>query len=226
MENITSVECKEINLVLDCCGRVFGDFICYDANQATIIFLVPIYEQINQIYRNTKLTEDFLKRLEYKLNLTLRVKPAKLTFVHQNDEWSLQTPLCEIYEPVTLTPDCIKMGDKPLTIDGRVVNLFSHNSKIFLVCLIKEIDTKSNDFVEKVMTITITEEVNSIYNDNEAKKKFRDILNIKFKHKKAFLDALARHLEGKILAIEYDEHNEYSLWTFIYDFIVADEGRN
>ena len=224
MKKNINVECNDLNLILDGGGRVFCDFICYDAGSQTILnFLVPIYEQINEIYRNVNLTKAFVKRLEYKLKLTLRLKPANIIFSSKGEEWSLQTPLCEIYEPLTLTPDCIRTGDKPLTIDSKVVNLFTNNGKTFLKCLVDEINLESNEIVQKLKTITITEEVNSIYRDNEKKERFREILNIKFKHKKAFLDALSRHLEGKIIQLEYDEHYEYSLWTFLYDFVI-DEG--
>ena len=225
MKKNINVECNDLNLILDGGGRVFCDFICYDVgSQAIINFLVPIYEQINEIYRNVNLTKAFVKRLEYKLKLTLLVKPAKLTFVKQNEEWSLQTPLCEIYEPVTLTSDCIKMGDKPLTIDGKVVKLIYHNTKILLLCVVDEIGEESTNFVQTVKTIRITEEINAIYSDKEAKEKFNEILNTKVKNKEAFVNALSDYLEEKIIQLEYDEHYEYSLWTFLYDFVIGNGG--
>ena len=224
MEKIINVECNNLNLFY--CGgtKIFGDFICYDfENKVCKIFSVPIYEQIRQIYRNVSFTKEFIKRLEYKIKLTLRVKSANLTFVREDEEWRLQTPLCEIYKAITLAHYCMKMGDDPLTVEGKVMNIFSNNGKCFLMCLVEEINLESNELVQKLKTIAITEEVNSIYNDIGAKERCRDILNIKFKHKKSFLNALSTYLEGKIIKLEYDEHYEYSLWTTLYDFIGGDE---
>ena len=219
MENSIIVKCNDISLNLDSKGKIIGDFTCFDLDTMNIPVLV--HQQIKAIYRQTKITKDFIKRLEYKIKLTLRLRPVMVKFLNKKGQWILQTPLYEVYEPVTLNTRCIKAGDNPITIDGKVVNFFSNAGKIFLVCLVEEIDTESNNFVQKLKTITITEEVNAIYNDNETKRKFREILNIKFKYKKAFLDVLAKHLEGKTLKLEYDEHFEYTLSTILYDFIVV-----
>ena len=223
MREIINVECKNLDLFY--CGgtKVSGDFICFDADQQPLNISVPIYEQLHHIYRNVSFTEKFVKRLEYKLKLTLRMKSANLTFVREDEEWRLQTSLCEIYDPVTLTHDCIKIGDNPLTIEGKILNIFSSNGKCFLVCLVGKINLESNELLQRLEIITITEEVNSIYYDRGAKKRCRDMLKIKFKNKKDFSNALDKYLEGKTLRLEYDEHYGYSLWTPLYDFIVGDE---
>ncbi|MDD2376462.1 MAG: hypothetical protein PHD15_03485 [Clostridia bacterium] len=226
MESTVNLECNDLNLILDAEGIISCDFVCYDVkNQSIVNMLVPIHEQIKQIYRNIKLTKDFVKRLEYKLKLTLIVKPAKLTFVNKNGNAKLKTQLCEIYQPVTLTYDRVKIGDNPLIIDGKVEKFFSYNSKIFLTCLIDEIDEKSKGVVQTIKILKINEEVNAIYSDKEAKNKIRNILNIKSKSKKAFLAAIFDYLEGKTLKLEYDEHYEYSLWTVLFDFIVINNDK-
>ena len=219
MENIINLQCYDLYVFAVIEEKIFVNFLGYDVDKKTNVNVVaPIHEQINEIYRN-KITKNFLERLIYKLKLTMRLKSAKMTFVKENGIWLLQTEFIEIYDLVILSPDGTKMGDDPLTIEGKVSKISSFKGKILLECLIKEIDSETNDFVENVKTITITKEINAIFNDKELKDNFREALYIKGKSKKAFIEGLSQNLEGRTLAIEYDEHYGYTLWTVLQDLI-------
>jgi len=219
MENIINLQCYDLYVFAVIEEKIFVNFLGYDVDKKTNVNVVaPIHEQINEIYRN-KITKNFLERLIYKLKLTMRLKSAKMTFVKENGIWLLQTEFIEIYDLVILSPDGTKMGDDPLTIEGKVSKISSFKGKILLECLIKEIDSETNDFVENVKTITITKEINAIFNDKELKDNFREALYIKGKSKKAFIEGLSQNLEGRTLAIEYDEHYGYTLWTVLQDLL-------
>jgi hypothetical protein len=219
MENIVNLQCHDLYVFACIEGKVYVNFLGYDMDKnVTTNIVAPIHEQINEIYRN-KVTKEFLDRLIYKLKLTMRLKPAKITFKNVDGNWLLKTEFMEIYDAVTLSPDGTKMGDDPLTLDGKISRIFSLKGKIFLECLIKEIDMETNEFVERIKTIKITKEINTILNTKELRDKFREVLYIKGKNKNAFLEGLSQHLEGKTLAIEYDEHYGYSLWTVLEDLI-------
>jgi len=219
MENIINLQCYDLYVFAVIEEKIFVNFLGYDVDKKTNVNVVaPIHEQINEIYRN-KITKEFLERLIYKLKLTMRLKSAKMTFVKENGIWLLQTEFIEIYDLVILSPDGTKMGDDPLTIEGKVSKISSFKGKILLECLIKEIDSETNDFVENVKTITITKEINAIFNDKELKDNFREALYIKGKSKKAFIEGLSQNLEGRTLAIEYDEHYGYTLWTVLQDLL-------
>lgn len=221
MKNVINEECHDL-YVFACIGeKIFVNFIGYDLDKQVITNVVaPIHQQINAIYQN-EITKDFIKRLEYKLKLTMRFKPAKITFVNEDGLWVLQTLFSDIYKPVILTHDGTKMEDNSFVMDGKVLRIFPFKGKILLECLIDEISIETNYFVPKIKTIIISDEINAIYNDNNLKDEIMKILNIKSKRKKVFLYALSKYLEGKILNVKYDEHNEYILWTLLYDFIVS-----
>lgn len=220
MQDIITVQCHNLNLFLDDEKRIYSDFICCDSENGGIINIVaPIYKQIDMIYGNMEITKAFLKRLEYKLKLTLRLHSTKLTFVTQKGRYFLKTSLEDIYAPAILTSDGIKFRDNPLIINANVSKIFFVKKKSFLEFLIEEIDQDSNDLVQKVRRINVDKEVNSIYRNIKVKEKFKNKLNIKSRKKQAFFDALSQYLEGKTLAIEYDEHQGYSLWTSLEYFI-------
>ena len=224
MENIITISCHDIKLSLEENGIIIAKFICHDQNDKPMKTIsASIHKQVKEIYRN-KINADFVRRLEYKIKFTMKLIPAILTFEKKNEEWILKTPLCEIYSPVSLTTGCLKVGDNPLTVNAEIVKLLVDKGKVFLQCLATVISAESNEFEQSVITVRINAEVNNLYSEKVSREKIRELLNIKEKNKPAFLEAFGKYLEGKIVKLEYDEHFEYSLWTFLYDFFVFDYG--
>lgn len=217
MENVIDVVCHDLKLFLDKEGNVFANFICYDCDQMMDIE-TSVHQQLSEIYTNTKMKGDFIKRLEYKLRLTMKMRPAKLTFVNQEEKWYLQTLLKNIYEPVTLTYDGTKMGDKPLIIHGKILKFSCDKAEYSLECLVKEIDAATNNFVDKVVILKISDDIKNLYN-KKAKEKIKKILNKKSINKRVFIDALSVILKEKVVEVEYDEHKGYTLWTTLEDLI-------
>lgn len=219
MENIITMQCRDLTLFLDNKEKIFCNFTCCDSGSEKMInIVVPIYQQISDIYGNMEITKTFLKRLEYKLKLTVRLRETSLNFVSKDGEYFLQTPFKDIYDPVTLTYYGVKMGDNPLIIDVNIIKLFFYKKKIFLEFSVKEIDEDSNELVEKVRRINVYNEMISIYTDNKLKEKFKNKLNIQSKKRQVFFESLIQYLEGKTVSIEYDEHKGYTLWTSLEDF--------
>lgn len=218
MENIINVECNNLNLFLDKKQNVYANFICSFPDEEKNI-VVSIHNQLSSIYTNTKFNEEFVKRLEYKLKLTLKLNPTKLTFSNQDGQLCLQTFLKDIYEPVTLTPDGTKMGDKPLLIGGKILKFFSYKNKFFIECLTQEIDNDSNELTDKMVTLKINNDVDNCYNNKMVKDKFKELLNKRSMNKRTFLDALANYLKNKSIEIEYDEYKGYTLWTVLEDLV-------
>lgn len=228
--------CTDVKLYLTSNKRMtYGGFIFKDSKGRMKEILVPVYWQIRDIYTQTKLTQDFINKLEYKIRLSLMSKPVDLIFKSLGKgEWCLLTPFKDIYEPITITHDGIKMGDNPTIINSVVQRVTSYEGKIFLECTVKELAPRSDylirnkirnikpcsDFtIRKLKKIDITKDFNSIYKDVEVRKKFKDLLKIKGDSKKRFISALSLYLEGKIIALEYDEHYGYTLWKILSDFV-------
>lgn len=219
MDNIITLQCLDLTLFLDKEKKVCCDFTCCDSESEKMTnIVVPIYQQLGDIYGNMEITKTFLKRLEYKLKLTVRLHETNLTFVIKDGEYFLQTQFKDIYEPVTLTYYGVKMGDNPLTIDVNIIKLFFYKKKILLEFSIKEIDEDSNELVEKVRRINVYNDMISIYTDNKVKERFKNKLNIQSKKRQVFFESLFEYLEGKTVSIEYDEHKGYTLWTSLEDF--------
>ncbi|MDF2865588.1 MAG: hypothetical protein K0R72_397 [Clostridia bacterium] len=221
MESIINVECSNLNLFLDKKQSVNAIFVCSFSDEEKNI-VVSIHEQLSDIYTNTKFNKEFVKRLEYKLKLTLKLNPAKLTFSNQDGQLYLQTFLKDIYEPVTLTPDGTKMGDKPFLVGGKILKFFTYKNKFFIECLSQEIDSVSNELTDRIITLKINDDVNNCYNSKVVKNKFKQILNKTSINKRVFLEALANYLENKSIEIEYDEYKGYTLWTVLEDLLCDD----
>jgi hypothetical protein len=224
MENTINLRCLDIKLLLDDGKNISVEFICYDNNNKIMVNIVaPIHEQITKTYGKDKISKDFVKMLVYKLKYTIRVEPKELTFLNDNGSWCLKTLLQDIYNPITITRDGLKIVDKIYTLDTRVLRIFCHNKKYFLECFISKLDTQFNYLVYAVKEINIDEKINSIYDSKKIRDRFIDKLKITKIGKRSFVKALSLYLTNKIINIDNDEHEGYKLWTDLEDLVYIND---
>lgn len=214
-----SLRCDSLILFQDGNKKLFLQFNCYDnINDCKITIINLVEEQIKSIYKDTIINSKFIQRLAYKMQLTIKLKGAILNFKDDNGILILATSLSDIYDPVLLTKDGTKIGD-PTVVNGKITKLFSKDKKIFMECLIDELNLETNTFFENTIIISIDKDVKNVYKNKLFREKVKDTSDTTVKGKNAFVNCLSEYLEGENVQIEFDEYKGYSLWTCLEDLL-------
>lgn len=194
MKGIINLVCKDVTIFPDKNGEVLANFYYSEDSLDKIKSITAcITSQTKEIFGESTLTPELLKRLEQKLSLSLEFSPVLLTFVAKENNLYLQESLKYIYEKNYIS---FKQHDFQDTIEVKVTEVFSFKARTYLRCFV--LNNNSETF-----ELDITDDVNNLYFNDKAKAKFKQALRKESINKRVFLDNLFIHLEGKIIKVKY-----------------------